>query len=72
MKMKSKKGKNMLALLLAFAMIVTGIVVTPVNAKAAKKEKKAMYVKKRTYIVFFYLKISQKIPYLLVHIQCTE
>ena len=32
MKMKSKKGKNMLALLLAFAMIVTGIVVTPVNA----------------------------------------
>lgn len=41
MKMKSKKGKNMLALLLAFAMIVTGIVVTPVNAQAAKKEKKA-------------------------------
>ena len=38
MKMKSKKGKNMLALLLAFAMIVTGIVVTPVNAQAAKKE----------------------------------
>ncbi len=30
----------MLALLLAFAMIVTGIVVTPVNAQAAKKEKK--------------------------------
>ena len=38
MKMKSKKGKNMLALLLAFAMIVTGIVVTPVNAQAAKRK----------------------------------
>ena len=41
MKMKSKKGKNMLALLLAFAMIVTGIVVTPVNAQAAKKRKES-------------------------------
>ena len=48
MKMKSKKGKNMLALLLAFAMIVTGIVVTPVNAQAAKKEKKATIAYKQS------------------------